>query len=199
MSRDYLIYCRGIQALCAVKNLDVALRLRGFVDRLRDVNIILLVSLSSSGMTLKGQSSVNVCIQMSSEMVMVLMLTIGVAKLNGTDGVFRIGAVFQPRNFADWSRVFHETVSLTNQEKTRGIRVDGVTFPLLKNHPQSILTCVCDAVVRDNLSAVVAFGSQELINMVTLVTGNMRLPLVAFNTERKSVYAKVSHRGICSR
>lgn len=148
-------------------------------------------------MTPKGQFSVNVCIQLSSEMAMVLMLTIGVAKANGTEGddVFRIGAVFQARNFTDWSRGFHEAVSRINQDKTRGIRVDGITLPVRKN-PQSILTCVCDAVVRDNLSVVVAFGSQDLINMITIVTGNVRLPLVAFNTERKPIYAKVSRWSI---
>lgn len=122
-------------------------------------------------------------------MAVVILLTMGVVSTG--EEVYRIGAVFQAENFSDWAQSFQEAVSRTNEVKERIIRVDGVALPDLGN-PHSILVYLCDAIAHNNLSVVVVSGNQDLINTVSIATRHVRLPLIAYNTDRKPVTIRVS-------
>lgn len=122
-------------------------------------------------------------------MAVVILLAIGVVSAGGE--VYRIGAVFQTDNFSDWTQSFQESVSRTNQVKDRVFRVEGVAIPALRN-PHSLLVYVCEAIAHNNLSVIVASGSQDLINTVSIATRHVRLPLIAYNTDRKPVAIRVS-------
>lgn len=129
-------------------------------------------------------------VQMNGEMAVVLILAMWVAGVNATD-VFRIGAAFQSKNVSDWSRVFQEATSRINQDRNRSVSIDVFTLPVVDS-PQSALLYACDAIVHGNISVIVAFGGQDLMNLLTVIARHARLPLIAYNTERTPVYTKVS-------
>lgn len=144
----------------------------------------------SSGLNQRSSSSAtNGGIQLNGEMALVLILAVGVAGLNATDA-YRIGVVFQSKNLSDWSRVFQEATSRINEDGNRSIRVDSFTFPVLDN-PRSVLIYACDAIANGSVSVIVAFGGQDLINLMTVIARYARLPLIAYNTEGTPVYTKV--------
>lgn len=109
---------------------------------------------------------------------------------------YQIAAVFQTSNFSDLAQTFRRAVSRLNTDSSAAASLTPITFKALAlpafGSPVDLLVYTCDAVFHANVSAFVVIGDQNTINIVSIVTKHIAIPILGYNTERQSVMHRVS-------
>ncbi len=104
--------------------------------------------------------------------------------------VHHVAGLFEVANFSSLVRIFDESISTVNGRGTR-VALKGVPLMPLPD-PQQTLAYICDAVLHNNVTAFLAIGSQRIINVLSIVTTYVGIPVVGFNTQTGKIAVKVS-------
>ena len=114
--------------------------------------------------------------------------TLGVPRI-----VQHVGALFELPDFSIYQTALQASINRTNTAGGPGrwAHLAGVALPALNNTHQSIIY-ICDAVLNNNISAFIAIGSQDTINILSIVTSYVGIPIVGYSTSKKTTSLRVS-------
>lgn len=111
---------------------------------------------------------------------------------------YQIAGVFQSGNFTELAQVFQNTVDRLNSADGSDVSSNDTSFKALAlpvgrfRSPPNLLVYVCDAVFHVNISAFVVIADQNTISTISIVTRHIGVPMLGYNTDKKSVLLRVS-------
>ena len=112
--------------------------------------------------------------------------------------IHHIAAMFKVDNFTAHALAFQEAISLTNAADLlpTHISLEGLALPAEHpfENPHSALIYVCDAIYNHNVTSFLAVGDQDMINILSIVTQYLGVPLISYNTDKYETFVRVSQQ-----
>jgi hypothetical protein len=102
---------------------------------------------------------------------------------------YDIGAVFEVENVSAYTLAFKSAVKTVNVADTAGIVVREVTMPTLNSVGKNF-HYICNAISNHNITIFIAVGSQNMINMLSIITKYLGIPILGYNTDRNHVVVR---------
>ena len=107
-----------------------------------------------------------------------------------------LAALFQVDNFtahafalSDSLKRVHEAGLLPPHVTLRGMALPSEP-PF--HDPHSALIYICDAFYHNNVTSFLAIGDQNMINVLSIATQYVGVPLIVYNTDRSDIFVRVS-------
>ena len=107
-------------------------------------------------------------------------------------GERRVGAVFQLDNLTAYTDTFRRALERADGGRPARVRLTGdvVQVAAAAVHPD-LMARVCDVIRRHNVSVFLAFGGQDLMNALSVVTSYLGIPVLGYNTDRNVAALRV--------
>ena len=105
--------------------------------------------------------------------------------------VHHLAALLKVSNFTSAKQVFLEAIDSANSDPTTKVTLAGIPMSPQSN-PQDNLIYICDAVYNHNVTTFLVIGPQKIINILSIVTNYVGIPVVGYNTDTHKVGVKVS-------
>ena len=107
-----------------------------------------------------------------------------------------LAAMFKVDNFTAHAFALNNAIRRINSAGILPPHVNmlGMALPAESpfDNPNSVLIYVCDAFYNNNVTSFLAIGDQKMINMLSIATQYVGVPLIAYNTDRSDTYVRVS-------
>ncbi len=108
---------------------------------------------------------------------------------------YHIGAVFEVDkvdNVSEFTTAFQSAIKQVNNKMPHtGVMARDVTLPYLDDVGNSI-NYICDAIHNNNVTVFIAVGSQKMINVLTIITKYLGIPIIGYNTDMSHMAVRVS-------
>ena len=106
--------------------------------------------------------------------------------------IYNIGALFDVNNISlyvlDFNRAIRE---INNQNDVQLEAKEIVLYP--DRNISANFHSICDAIRRNNITAFFVVGSQHTINMVSIVTKHVGIPVIGYKSDRNTIAVRVSN------
>ena len=104
----------------------------------------------------------------------------------------RVGAVFQLDNLTAYSDTFRRALERVDGGRPARVRLTGDVLQVASAavHPD-LMARVCDVIRRHDVSVFLAFGGQDLMNALSVVTSYLAIPVLGYNTDRNVAALRV--------
>ncbi len=117
--------------------------------------------------------------------------------VNPPPHVHHIAALLEAANHSSTQAAFLEAISAANRDPHSPVTLQGVSLAQ-QTDPPFYLAYICDAILNHNVTTFVAIGSQKMINILSIVTTYVGIPVIGYNTQARRVAVQVSFKSLFS-
>ena len=114
--------------------------------------------------------------------------------------IHHIAALLEGSNFSAAKLTFMEAIDVANRDHTTKVTLEGIPMTLnaSESDAKDYLEYICNAVFNLNVTTFLAVGPQKIINILSIVTNYVGIPVVGYNTDSQQVAVRrVSNRFFC--
>ena len=103
--------------------------------------------------------------------------------------IHNIAALLQVSNFSSAKLAFTEAIDATNRDRNTKVTLEGIPMTLnaSESHPTDYLEYFCNPIYYHNVTTFLAVGPQKIINILSIVTNYVGIPVVGYNTDTHQV------------
>ena len=105
--------------------------------------------------------------------------------------VHHIAALLKVSNFTSAKQVFLDAIDSANRDPSTKVTLAGIPLKTWSS-PNDNIEYVCDAVFHQNVTTFLVIGPQKIINILSIITNYVGIPVVGYNKDSDQVGAKVS-------
>ena len=103
--------------------------------------------------------------------------------------IHHIAALLEGSNFTAAKLTFTEVIDAANRDHSNKVTLEGIPMSLnvSESHPKDYLEYFCDAIYNLNVTTFLAVGPQKIINILSIVTNYVGIPVVGYSTDSPQV------------
>ena len=107
--------------------------------------------------------------------------------------LYHIGALFESKDPEVYAQEFGAVIKSYNGEKNADLPVGDVNLTSTDYaNVRKTLGILCDAVQHHNITVFFVMGTQDIINILSIVTKYVGIPVIGYNTEVRGFSVRVS-------
>ena len=100
-----------------------------------------------------------------------------------------IAALLEGSNFTSAKLTFMEAIDVANRDHNTKVTLEGLPMSLnvSESDPKRYIEYICDPIYNHNVTTFLAVGPQKIINILSIVTNYVGIPVVGYNTDSQQV------------
>lgn len=105
--------------------------------------------------------------------------------------VYNVGAIFEVENITYHVREFQRAIGEINKQNDTLLEAKEIVLHPYRNVGDNF-RYICDAIHSNNITAFFVMGSQNTINIVSIVTKYVGIPVIGYNSNKNTIAVRVS-------